>query len=116
MRSLLAYDSAFTNTLPIWLAQSFRSPESYYPIFKSIAGGHHRLSEIAKDIGFQNNKCGKYLEALIRHEYVIAEKTESGKQSTYHPANSYYVSWARYTYGKKVRFRSACPTSCTSMW
>ena len=99
---LLAYDSAFTNTLPMWLAQSFRSPESYYPIFKSIAGGHHRLSEIAKDIGFPNNKCGKYLEALIRHEYVIAEKTESGKQSTYHLANSYYVSWARYAYGKSA--------------
>lgn len=102
VRHLLAYDSAFTNTLPIWLAQSFRSPESYYPIFKSIAGGHHRLSEIAKDIGFPNNKCGKYLEALIRHEYVIAEKTESGKQSTYHLANSYYVSWARYAYGKSA--------------
>ena len=99
---LLAYDSAFTNTLPMWLAQSFRSPESYYPIFKSIAGGHHRLSEIAKDIGFPNNKCGKYLEALIRHEYVIAEKTESGKQSTYHLANSYYVSWAKYAYGKSA--------------
>ena len=99
---LLAYDSAFTNTLPMWLAQSFRSPESYYPIFKSIAGGHHRLSEIAKDIGFPNNKCGKYLEALIRHEYVIAEKTESGKQSTYHLANSYYASWARYAYGKSA--------------
>lgn len=99
---LLAYDSAFTNTLPIWLAQSFRSPESYYPIFKSIADGHHRLGEIAKDIGFPNNKCGKYLEALIRHGYVLAEKTESGKQSTYHLANSYYASWARYACGKKA--------------
>lgn len=102
VRHLLAYDSAFTNTLPIWLAQSFRSPESYYPIFKSIADGHHRLSEIAKDIGFPNNKCGKYLEALIRHEYVVTEKTESGKQSTYHLANSYFVSWARYAYGKSA--------------
>ena len=99
---LLAYDSAFTNTLPAWLAQSFRSPESYYPIFKSIASGHHRLGEIAKDIGFPNNKCGKYLEALIRHGYVLAEKTESGKQSTYYLANSYYASWARYACGKKV--------------
>ena len=99
---LLAYDSAFTNILPLWLAQSFRSPESYYPIFKSIAGGHHRLGEIAKDIGFPNNKCGKYLEALIRHGYVLAEKTESGKQSTYHLANSYYASWARYAYGKRA--------------
>ena len=102
VRRLLAYDSAFTKTLPMWLAQSFRCPESYYPIFKSIASGHHRLSEIAKEIGFPNNKCGKYLEALILHGYVIAKKTESGKQSTYHLANSYYVSWARYAYGKSA--------------
>lgn len=102
VRRLLAYDSAFTKTLPMWLAQSFRSPESYYPIFKSIASGHHRLSEIAKEIGFPNNKCGKHLEALILHGYVIAKKTESGKQSTYHLANSYYVSWARYAYGKSA--------------
>lgn len=102
VRKLLAYDSAFTNTLPTWLAQSFRSPESYYPIFRSIAGGHHRLGEIAKDVGFPNNKCGKYLEALIQHGYVYTEKTESGKQSTYHLANSYYASWARYAYQKKA--------------
>ena len=99
---LLAYDSAFTNTLPAWLAQSFRSPESYYPIFKSIAGGHHRLGEIAKDICFPNNKCGKYLEALIQLGYVRALKTESGKQSTYHLANSYFASWARYACGKQA--------------
>ena len=102
VRQLLAYDSAFTNTLPGWLAQSFRSPESYYPFFKSIAGGHHRLGEIAKDIGFPNNKCGKYLESLIRNGYVRAEKTESGKQSTYHLANSYYASWARYACAKQA--------------
>lgn len=101
VRSLLAYDSAFTNTLPTWLSRSFRSPESYYPIFRSIAGGHHRLGEIAKDVGFPNNKCGKYLEALIRQGYVFTEKTQSGKQSTYHLVNSYYASWARYACGKK---------------
>ena len=99
---MLAYDSAFTNTLPVWLAQSFRSPESYYPIFRSIANGRHRLSEIAKDIGFPYNKCGKYLEALIENEYVIAKKTDGGKQSTYYLANSYYVSWAKYACGKKA--------------
>ena len=60
------------------------------------------MGEIAKDICFPNNKCGKYLEALIQHGYVRALKTESGKQSTYHLANSYFASWARYACGKQA--------------
>jgi len=101
VRKLLAYDSAFSTLLPQWLKDCFRSPESYYPILKSISFGHHRLSEIAKDIGFPNNKCGKYLEALIENDFVRADKPRDGKQSTYHIANSYFAAWCRYVYGKK---------------
>lgn len=101
VRKLLSYDSAFSNLLPQWLKDCFRSPESYYPILKSISDGHHRLSEIARDIGFPNNKCGKYLEALIEHDFVRAEKPQEAKQATYHIANSYFAAWCRYAYGKK---------------
>lgn len=101
VRRLLSYDSAFSTLLPQWLKDCFRSPESYYPILKSISFGHHRLSEIAKEIGFPNNKCGKYLEALIEHNFVRADKPHDGKYSTYHIANSYFSAWCRYVYGKK---------------
>ena len=101
VRKLLSYDSTFSTILPQWLKDCFRSPESYYPILKSISDGHHRLSEIAREIGFPNNKCGKYLEALIKHDFVRAEKPREAKQSTYHIANSYFAAWCRYVYGKK---------------
>lgn len=99
---LLSYDSAFTTLLPGWLADYFRSPESYYPIIQSIASGHHRLSEIAKDIGFPNNKCGKYLEALIVHDFVKPQTLPGAKQATYYLSNSYFIAWGRYAYGKRL--------------
>lgn len=102
VKKLLAPNSGFSTCLPQWLSECFRSPESYYPILASIAGGHHRLSEIAKDVGFPNNKCGKYLEALISNGFVISEERPGGKQSDYYMANSYFASWCRYVYGKKA--------------
>lgn len=101
IRKLLSYDSVFSTTLPLWLTKCFRRPDSYYPIFKSIASGHHRLSEIAKDIEFPNNKCGKYLEALIKNNFVVAKKIPGSKQSTYHFANVYFEAWSRYICGNK---------------
>ncbi|MBR4489018.1 hypothetical protein IKP13_00090 [bacterium] len=102
VKRLFRYDSAFSVCLSRWVIEVFRSPESYYPLLESIAAGHHRLSEIAKQVGFPNNKCGKYLEALIRHGFVIAEKTPGTKQATYHLANSYFIAWCRYAYGKQM--------------
>jgi hypothetical protein len=78
----------------------FRTPESYYPLLKSIAFGHNRLSEIAKDAGFPNNKCGKYLEALIDAGFVVAEN-DKGSYAKYYLANSYYAAWCRYVWQQK---------------
>lgn len=102
IRRLLSYDSAFTSLFPKRLADCFRSPESYYPMIRSIASGHHRLSEIAKDIGFPNNKCGKYLEALIKRDFVMPQMLPGAKQATYHLTNSYFIAWGRYAHGKKL--------------
>ena len=102
VRTLLKYDSAFSTYLPSWLTECFRSPESYYPILKSMADGHCHLSEIAKDVGFANNKCLTYIEALIKNDFVFADKPKGSKQSTYHIANSYIAAWCRYVYGKNI--------------
>ena len=101
LRTLLAFDSAFSTYLPQLLRQTFRAPESYYPILASIARGKHRLSEIAKAVGFPNNKCGTYLDALIEHGFVREEKNEPGTWARYYLANSYYIAWGRYVYGKQ---------------
>ena len=80
----------------------FRTPESYFPLLKSMAFGKHRLSEIAKDIGFANNKCGKYLDALIDAGFVVAEHDHGGTYAKYDLANTYYAAWCRYAYLHKT--------------
>lgn len=100
LRTLFAYDSAFSTYLPKLLGETFRAPNSYYPIIASIARGKHRLSEIAKEVGFPNNKCGTYLDALIQHGFVREEKNEPGTWARYYLANSYYIAWGLYVYGK----------------
>lgn len=102
VRRLLEPDSSFSTVLPAMLNECFRTPESYYPILKSMADGHCRLSEIAKDVGFPNNKCLKYIEALMENGFAVAEKLEGSKQSTYHPANTYFAAWCRYVYGRQM--------------
>ena len=100
LRTLFAYDSAFSTYLPKLLGETFRAPDSYYPIIASIARGKHRLSEIAKEVGFPNNKCGTYLDALIQHGFVREEKNEPGTWARYYLASSYYIAWGLYVYGK----------------
>lgn len=101
LRTLLAFDSAFSTYLPQLLRETFRAPESYYPIIASTARGKHRLSEIAKDVGFPNNKCGTYLDALIERGFVREEKNDPGAWARYYLANGYYIAWGRYVYGKQ---------------
>lgn len=98
LRRLLRHDSSFSQFVPALLRESFRTPASYYPILYSISQGKHRLSEIAADIGFPNNKCGKYLEALIDAGFVVAERSPMGKRSTYYLKNSYLSFWFKYLY------------------
>ncbi|MCQ2566622.1 MAG: ATP-binding protein [Clostridia bacterium] len=102
VRTLLRFDSAFSTRLPAMLSECFRTPDCYYPFFSAMAAGHCRVSEIAKYVGFPNNKCLNYLEALIKNDFVVAEKLMGTKQSTYHLANSYYAAWGRYVYGQKL--------------
>ena len=92
LKILLKHDSAFANFAPSILQRLFCSPESYHPILYSIACGKHRLSEIAKDIGFPNNKCGKYLEALIKAGLVKAQRERENSFARNFLTNSYIKS------------------------
>ena len=102
LKLLLRHDSAFSHFAPSILQKLFRSPESYHPILYSIACGKHRLSEIAKDIGFPNNKCGKYLEALIKAGLVKAHKGTENGFARYFLTNSYIKSWYLYIYKNRM--------------
>ena len=98
LKKILQHGSAFSSLLPKILTGLFRSPESYQPLMYQIALGKHRLSEIAKAIGFPNNKCGKYLEALIKAGLVYAEKEKPNGYARYYLTNSYLDSWYHYIY------------------
>ncbi len=101
LEKLLEYDSAFSTVLPQWMRDSFRTPESYYPILDSIARGHHRVSEIAKEIGFAGNKCKTYLDALCKADFVTAEN------SRYYLKNSYFKAWCLYVYeGRRLQVKN----------
>ena len=98
IRRLLAYDSAFSMLLPQWLCEHFRTPESYYPILSSIADGKHHLSEIARDVGYPNNKCLTYIKALIEARLVSESFLEEKRGATYDLTHTYIAAWCRYVY------------------
>lgn len=98
LRRLLQHGSAFSKLLPDILTGLFRSPGSYHPLMYQIALGKHRVSEIAKAVGFPNNKCDKYLDALIKAGLVESENDRSNGYSRYYLTNSYLNSWYRYIY------------------
>ena len=102
LKRLLQHGSAFSNLLPKILTRLFRSPDSYHPLMYQIALGKHRVSEIAKAVGFPNNKCDKYLEALIKAGLVKTENDRSNGYSRYYLTNSYLNSWYRYIYRKQT--------------
>ena len=102
LKLLLRHDSAFSRFVPEILQRVFRTPESYHPILYSIACGKHRLSEIAKNIGSPNNKCGKYLEALKKAGLVKAQTEGDGGFARYFLTNSYLNSWYRYIYKNRA--------------
>ena len=102
LKILLSHDSAFSNFAQSIMQKLFRSPESYHPILYGIACGKHRLSEIAKDIGFPNNKCGKYLEALIKAGLVKAHRESENSFARYFLTNSYIKSWYLYIYKNRM--------------
>ena len=103
LRRLLRFDSAFSRFLPEWLGEYCRTPESYYPILTSLANRRHRLSEIAQDIGFPNNKCKTYLRTLIRAGLVEQDHPMGRTWSTYHLTNSYIAAWCQYVYRNRSR-------------
>ena len=98
LRTILRYDSAFSRFVPEWLGEYFRTPESYYPILNAMANGKHRLSEIARYVGYQNNKCQTYLQALMEANLVRTETTVGSKYVTYHLTNSSVAAWCLFVY------------------
>ena len=95
LKSWLSYDSVFYRFLPELLRDHFRAPETYNALMYSIATGHHRISEIAKDVGFPYNKCDKYIGAL-QAIGLVNSNNKGFKRSLYYLAT--YLSFGIDTY------------------
>lgn len=96
LMDMLRPDSPFVYNNIKKLSGGFRSPESYNTLMYAIATGCTRLSEIAKAAGFQNNKCDKYLKALIEAGFVkiMLEPNNKGTlRSRYSLADTYLDFW-----------------------
>ncbi|MDO4945325.1 MAG: hypothetical protein Q4E74_09030 [Ruminococcus sp.] len=96
-KSFLCCSSSFYKLMPDMMNSVFRTPESYSRILYSIANGKNRISEIAADVSFENNKCDKYVKALINAGSVAAKEIDKNR-SEYYIANSYIEFWYRYFY------------------
>lgn len=95
VRSWLAYGSRFRSIVPKWMADCFRSPESYNTLMYGMAVGLNRVSEMSDLSGFPMNKVDKYLKALLEHDLILREK-ESGSRTRYGLSKNYLTLWYRF--------------------
>ena len=92
VRAMLHKDSAFYRLAPEWMAESFRTPESYNTLLYGMAQGKNRINELSAFSRYPKNKCDKYIKALMEHGLVRREDGKTG-HSKYYPANSYLALW-----------------------
>ena len=88
IRFWLVYDSRYYRLAEKWMADCFRSPESYNTLLYGMAMGLNRVSELSDLSGFPMNKVDKYLKALAERHLIVREK-ESGSRTRYVLANNY---------------------------
>ena len=92
VRSWLEYGSRFRSFAPKWMADCFRSPESYNTLMYGMATGMNRVSEMSDLSGFPMNKVDKYLKALLERDLIIREK-EPGSRTRYRLSKNYLTLW-----------------------
>ena len=97
MRRWLRLDSRYYRFAQDWLADCFRSPESYNTLMYGMATGRNRVAELSELSGFPNNKVDKYLKALEAHGLIVREK-QAGSYAHYSPANNYLLLWFRFLF------------------
>ncbi len=92
VRAMLHKDSVFYRLAADWMAECFRTPESYNTLLYGMAQGKKRINELSAFSGYPKNKCDKYIKALMEHGLVRREDGKTG-HSKYYPANSYLCLW-----------------------
>ena len=100
LRNFLTAGSRYIRFMEDTMTMTFRTPESYNTLLYAMSAGKNRISELAACSGFANNKCDKYVKALIAAQLAKRVKTkENGKTvSHYVPANTYIKLWYKWIF------------------
>lgn len=91
LAQLFQEDSPFVTLAEKWFREDFRSPDIYMAMMFGLAMGKNRMSQVGKLVGFPNNKCDKYLKALMSAGYVVVKKVH--EKTEYHIHSGYLLAW-----------------------
>lgn len=84
------------------LKQELRQPAIYNGIIAAIANGASKLNEIATKVGIENNKCAKYISALIALGIIKKDKPlteDESRKSIYLLDDQMFRFWYRFIPG-----------------
>lgn len=82
------------------IKEYYRTPESYNTLLYGISIGKKRVSELSELSGYPNNKCDKYLKALIKNGLVKHVEARGKQKAYYEITNEYFSLWYRYIFPK----------------
>ncbi len=91
----------------IALKQELRKPNNYFAILKAISLGSTRVSEIASKTGLDVQLVNKYLDTLIRLQFVRREvpvtedKPHKSRKGIYVLTENFVMFWFQYIYSFK---------------
>lgn len=86
------------------LRQEFKSPRSYFPIFKAIAWGAHKFGEISSKTGYDKSNLIKYISTLeklklIRREVPVTEsQPQKSRRSLYFINDNFIDFWFNFVF------------------
>jgi hypothetical protein len=88
----------------IALEQELRKPNIYFSILKAISEGNTRITEIANRIGEDRQLVNKYIDSLMRLQFVKREvpvtedKPDKSRKGLYFLTENFVRFWFQYVY------------------
>jgi hypothetical protein len=106
-QEFLKRDSLMHKEAEILLKQEFRDTSNYFSILRALAFGNVRQHDIAAYTGIDKSIVSKYLQNLetirvVRKEYVITDRKEKQRTSSYNFRDNYFRFWFRFVYPNKT--------------
>lgn len=94
----------YHNEVNMALKQELRTPNNYFAVLKSIARGKTQTNEIANDTGLDSTLVNKYMDTLIRLQFVkreipvTEEKPHKSRKGIYIITENFVRFWFLYVH------------------